>query len=381
MTGGTFFTGFGICDLALREEGVDMLWGVESESDIAEVCRKNTHHRVLVQDVLALNVKALEAVDFFHCSPPCTRYSQGNSKAGESRLDVDLARKITEYLEHHRPRLFTLENVPAYIHGEAFRSILSALLRLGYGFSHAVLNAADYGVPQTRKRLFLWAKKEGHAPLMIPATHIKSARGGLFDVSRPWVSWFSAVEDLVEGLEETYLAGWQLKKMGAVGGSGLLDGINSSRELTIRADDEPSFTVLSSHLRRPSSAPKILQVSSNQSSTGRVPMRGETRPSLTVTTTSQRFRIIGNGAWSRPVDQAPPSPTITANHNQGSLRVQRGVSVKQVSPRCLARWQAIPDSYLLPHENLPGSKRLACTGIGNAVPMKLMQAVAKQLLK
>jgi DNA (cytosine-5)-methyltransferase 1 len=92
--------------------------------------------------------------------PPCQGFSlSGNRDPKDPRnsLFVDFARFVT----HFRPRFFVMENVPALLSmrthaGERVFNIIEATFReVGYKVSSRLLNAADYGVPQVRERLFV----------------------------------------------------------------------------------------------------------------------------------------------------------------------------------------------------------------------------------
>jgi DNA (cytosine-5)-methyltransferase 1 len=106
---------------------------------------------------------------------------------------------------------------------------------MGYFWTYDHVNAADYGVPQTRRRLILRASR-GLLPHLPPPV--------------PWVGWYAAIEDLLPTLPESKLAPWQLARLpqelrGSVLVAGLLN--TDCTRLTARDGDEPSFTVTTSH--------------------------------------------------------------------------------------------------------------------------------------
>ena len=92
---------------------------------------------------------------------------------------------ITGYLDVLRllrPRAFLLENVPglAYdVHQEALNHILAAVREIGYVPEWRVLNAADYGVPQIRQRLFIVGLQAGSFQWPTPRTLRSPRRGSL----------------------------------------------------------------------------------------------------------------------------------------------------------------------------------------------------------
>jgi site-specific DNA-cytosine methylase len=70
-----------------------------------------------------------------------------------------------------------MENVPGLLNkakGEVFQRVLDAFSSLGYRLNHKVLNAADYGVPQIRKRLFILGSRDGLLLKFPEPTHSKT---------------------------------------------------------------------------------------------------------------------------------------------------------------------------------------------------------------
>ena len=202
MKFGSMFSGGGGADLGLMAAGLSPAWAVEYDERIAGVYTDNIGAHVVVGDVRGVDYAALARVDWLHASPVCTRASVANSGAGgkESDEDMSMAAAVVAALEAQAPAYFTLENVWQYRNFAAFRLILAALERGGYFYDYAHVNAADHGVPQTRKRLIL-----------------RAGRGLLSALPAPvaWVGWYAAVEDLLPGLPDSQLAPWQLARLPA----------------------------------------------------------------------------------------------------------------------------------------------------------------------
>lgn len=126
-------------------------------------------------------------------APPCQDHS--NAKAGKPRDDQHRAHPwvVTHWITalHGHVDNILIENVPEWVNwgpldddnrriddqkGDYFRTFVQALRGLGYAVDAQVLNAADYGDPTTRKRLFLIARKE-HRPVWPEPTHAAKANG------------------------------------------------------------------------------------------------------------------------------------------------------------------------------------------------------------
>ncbi|WP_414530266.1 DNA cytosine methyltransferase [Nodularia chucula] len=71
--------------------------------------------------------------------------------------DLSAAQAVAAAIQQLRPRVFTLENVPRYLSSQSFTIILNTLESLGYNVNYSLVNMADYGLPQARKRLVLVA--------------------------------------------------------------------------------------------------------------------------------------------------------------------------------------------------------------------------------
>lgn len=161
-------------------------------------------------------------VDYLHASPPCTRASVANANGGESELDMVLALAVVRAVREVGPRWVTVENVQQYEKFAAFTALVDGLKALGYHVDHRTYNAADYGVPQTRRRLYLRASLSPLPPPPAPTHHgPREEQDGQLDLfaapTRPWVGWYEAVAHLLPGCRETKLAPWQVKRLTAAG--------------------------------------------------------------------------------------------------------------------------------------------------------------------
>ncbi len=112
----------------------------------------------------AINMSASE-VDLVAAGPPCQSFSISKiPKGGRSPRDPrdGLLLHLVRFVKSIKPRLFLFENVPGLLSkGRVFTDLVKSFHRLGYLTNHAVLNAADYGVPQIRRRLFVIGTLDG----------------------------------------------------------------------------------------------------------------------------------------------------------------------------------------------------------------------------
>lgn len=155
------FAGFGGFSIALCEAGFDVI-EIELNPLIAEVNRANGGN-VITGDILNIDPADYTGYWLAQFSPPCTRISGANAKASEAEIDLMLARKICEFIKVARPRYFVLENVPQYQRSLSWLIIWYMLRECGYGIDAWNLNAADYGVPQSRRRMIVIARRDGRS--------------------------------------------------------------------------------------------------------------------------------------------------------------------------------------------------------------------------
>ena len=322
----TLFSGGGGADVGLMAAGLSPLWGVEYDTDIAAVYRQNIGDHVIVADVRSIDYAALPRVDWLHASPVCTNASVANPNGRESDTDIETAQAVVRAIEAQMPRVFTLENVWGYRDYAAFRLILNTLADGGYFYDFEHVNCADFGVPQTRRRLILRASRGLLPALPQPV---------------PWVGWYAAIEDLIPTLPESKLAPWQLARLPEELREALLiNSENAGQEWGgIKIATAPAMTIGTTSIPRAVLVPGILN--------------GE----------SERMTIRNGDA---------PSPTVTVC--QRDIRAAFPCRVVTMTIRCLARFQSVPDWY-----QLPKKRTLAAKIVGNMVPSLLMQRIAEQM--
>ena len=109
-------------------------------------------------DARAIDPDDLPQFDLLCGGFPCQAFSNAGRRKGFADARGTLFFEIARLAEAKRPRYLLLENVPGLLshdHGKTFAAILSALDDLGYHVEWTVLNSKHFGVPQSRKRVFL----------------------------------------------------------------------------------------------------------------------------------------------------------------------------------------------------------------------------------
>jgi DNA (cytosine-5)-methyltransferase 1 len=129
-------------------------------------------------------------VDGLIASPPCQDFSVAGSRRGIGGDRGALVSEVLRWAEALRPRWIACEQVPPVL--PIWADYARALAASGYSTWAGIINAADYGVPQTRKRAFLLARLDGIAAPPAP-THAKNPAPSLFGELAPWVTMAEAL--------------------------------------------------------------------------------------------------------------------------------------------------------------------------------------------
>lgn len=113
---------------------------------------------VFYADAREIEPEALPEFDLICAGFPCQPFSSAGRRAGFGDVRGTLFFEIARLAEAKRPKYLLLENVPGLLNhnrGQTFARILGTLSDLGYGIEWSVLNSKHFGVPQSRRRLFI----------------------------------------------------------------------------------------------------------------------------------------------------------------------------------------------------------------------------------
>jgi len=356
-TTASMFTGGGLFDIGAIAAGYEPIWGIEYDDKIAAVARLNGLP-VITQDVTKLmpsDFSNMKRPDHLHASPPCPNFSIAKTGAKETKNDVDMADAVCYAITVLQPDTFTLENVPAYIHSQSFKNIIQTLHDAGYFVDWQNLNAANFGVPQTRNRLWVRASKR----LMMP-----------YPAPFKWVGWYEAIEDLIPSLPDSEFAPWQIARLPKEYKDFL---IGQGARSTALESDQPAQTIMSNSNQ---SGVKALVLDGQTNDNGKsVTVRHGDEPIFTQSASGEkrpiRGFVVSSGNASRDVtvnDSESPHYTVTASMSKTPSCAYAGRVVK-MTVQALGRFQTVPDGY----------KGLTVKINGNGVPCKLATAVLETL--
>ncbi len=359
-TTASLFTGGGLFDIGARQAGYRPIWGIELDDKIAAVARLNGLN-VLTADVTIVNFADLEYPDHLHASPPCPNFSVAKAGAKETELDIALAESVCCALRTLRPNTFTLENVMAYRKSESFKRIAETLTKLGYFWDAANLNAADFGVPQTRRRLFVRASKNLLREYPAPVK---------------WVGWYEAIEDLIQTLPDSQFAPWQIERLPKEFKESFITRPAKygpeERGEGFYYSDAPAPTV-----KKQNTYMKAFIVDGQANENGKsMTLPQSHAPAFTITASQEKHPIrafimrLQNSEWSKPfIYESDPVQTIGSGHSSGKYSAYVPGRVVKMTIQALGRFQTVPDSYV----------GLTTKINGNGVPCKLAEVAMRTL--
>ncbi len=166
----SLYSGIGGLDLGARTAGLKVAVALDADEHVLAI-----HKRVFRAPSFQVQTEEADVHEIIRASgvprngsalliggPPCTAFSHAGfwieSKRNGTDLQVDRIKDYLRFVRQLQPRAFVMENVPGLLfrnHCAVLQRFESACVRMGYSVTHAILNSADFGVPQRRRRLFV----------------------------------------------------------------------------------------------------------------------------------------------------------------------------------------------------------------------------------
>lgn len=340
------FAGVGGMSLGFEQAGFNVVLANEYDKEIANAYRNNhAGTKMVVGDITALNLDETFGayagkIDVIIGGPPC----QGFSQKGQRKTIHDERNFLFKYyvkvVELVHPKYFVMENVPNLLTAENgyFRKEIAELFNgMGYNLTSGVLNAADYGVPQNRRRAVIIGKRDGDAPEL----PIKAEKR---------VTIWDAIGDLAylesgEGQEEQQYA----------------ENPISDYAKNLRGD----MKVLHNHVATKHSKIALERLALIPPNCGK-----EVLPDEHLT------KSIYSGTWSRMIKDDISVTITTRFDTPSSGRFTHPYLNRAITVREAARIQSFPDSFIF-----TGTKSSQMKQVGNAVPPRLANAIATVIKK
>lgn len=350
----SLFSGALGLDLGLERAGFEVRAAVECQRNAVATLERNRPGVVIAKRIEQvctaelLEHARLRAEEPFAISggPSCQAFSTAGQRGSFEDPRGTMFREFLRVVTEARPQFFVMENVRGVLSaavrhrplnrrgpgcspldaeeelGSAFRLIVKELRDTGYYVVFGVVNAADYGVPQTRERVVFLGSRDGR-DVRIPApTHSRDGEGGL-------PRW-RTLEDALTGL----------------------------------CDKQPTYTRLSPFKRK---------------YMARIPEGGNWRD---LPTRSQKVALGGayvswggRSGFFRRLAWDRPAPALTTRPDSKATMHCHPTETRPLSIREYARIQQFPDDW-----EFVGSVPQQYVQIGNAVPVGLGEALGRALI-
>lgn len=438
------FSGVGGWEVHDAELGIET-WGIENDN-AACATAVAAGFQVDRQDVTKVHLLPRHGFQLLKAGPPCQTFSAAGLGAGRKALDVVLAelhhlvsvfrgemavngartgwKRQTEWIRYAKfsdvrtglvlePLRFALvalllgepfegialEQVPAVL--PVWEAYAVVLRELGYSVATGILQAEQFGAPQTRKRAVLIARLHGEAALPTP-THSKyypHKPDRLDEGVKPWVSMVAVLSVTADSfLRSNYGTGGDPANRGersaeqpaaeqpAATVTSKIDrnkwqrrnsGPGAAR--TPRPVEQPSYTI---RAQGSGSHPSGVGATSQQTA-GQIP-RGEDQPAHTITGKGTAAWVLRNGNQAHSAKRDPETPAPTVHFSERSNKVEWMNSEEAANPAASGVRVTVEEAALL--QTFPagypwqGTKTQQYQQVGNAIPPLLAKAILQQVI-
>jgi DNA (cytosine-5)-methyltransferase 1 len=159
------FCGIGSFHIAAEDLDMRCVYACDNDQYVRKVYQ--AHFGVLPDgDIREVNVATVPDHDILCAGFPCQPFSRMGNKRGTNEERGRVMDYAVDILRSKRPRAYILENVRGLLNsnnGEDFKRLQNMILESGYSFQHKMLRCEDFGIPQTRHRVFMVGMRDGHS--------------------------------------------------------------------------------------------------------------------------------------------------------------------------------------------------------------------------
>ena len=245
----SLFSGAGGLDLGFIKAGHEIVWANDLYEDAVETYRNNIGNHIVCEDIFAVEPDNIPDCDIVIGGFPCQGFSVANTKRNVADERNKLYKQLLRVIEAKSPKFFLAENVKGIMslgQGQVLKMILKDFADAGYTVQAKVLNAADYGVPQLRQRVFIiGVRNDIDFNFNYPEpTHSVDGAGGL----KKWISVGSALKgfpnpDEPNNVPNHEYSKYKLRFNGYIGHR-MIDPKMPAPTVTARGDDKGGVVVL-----------------------------------------------------------------------------------------------------------------------------------------
>ena len=333
-----FFSGCGGTSAGLRDAGMEIAFGLDSDPDAAATFASNfPGARVFTRDVIGMRANSINKlvgtnrtapILFCGCAP-CQPFSQQNGSRRKKDARIPLLSHFGRFVKYHKPDFVLVENVPGLqkisIKEGPLPSFLELLKALGYSVTMDTIDCCDYGVPQKRKRFVLLASLWGK-PELPEKSHGPGSPNRTYSTVGEWISDLPplAAGEVCESVKNHRAANLSPKNLERIRAT----PINGGRQ------DWPASLRLKCHIDHD----------------GHTDVYGRLRSDMPASALTTRCISLSNGRFGHPTQA-------------------RAISVREA-----AKLQTFDDNF-----EFHGSLNSMARQIGNAVPVLLAKRLGESI--
>lgn len=340
------FAGCGGLSRGFMDAGYDIIVGVDNDQAALNTFAKNHNGAKALKADLSkqetydeiVKIAGNRPIDVIIAGPPC----QGFSLTGPRNFDDErnkLYLAVIEMVKQYKPKAFIIENVPGMAtlyEGQIKNEILKRFRKMGYNIDCKILCAADYGVPQMRKRLIFMGIRKDLGKPKFPEAQFTPDK---YRTCRDAVSDLPSLVDSLGEEESEYTQ----------------EPLTEYQKIM-----RGNCKVLHNHLG-------TNHTQMVKDTIALVPEGGNYKDLPEGWGESRKFHM----AWTRLNGNAPARTVDTGHRNLFHYEYNRVPTVRES-----ARMQSFPDDFIF-----TGTKTQQCRQVGNAVPPLLGKALGEAINK
>ena len=319
----SLFSGCGGLDLGFSNASFKIVFANDNDKVVWETFEKNHKMKIDMRSITDIKSNEIPDVEGIIGGPPCQSWSLAGAMRGAKDKRGQLFYEYVRILKDKQPLFFVAENVPGIVsktHKPEFEKLINELEKANYNVNYNILDARNYGVPQERKRVIIvgYNKKLGKE-----FNFAKIPK----NCSEKWITLKQAIGDLptAKSAAEKNKSNGKLELLNHEYMNGSFSTIYMSRNRK-KNWTEQSFTIQAGGRHAP------------------------LHPS------SSNMKKVEKDKWKF----------------EGENTKYRRLSVREC-----ARIQTFPDDFRFYYNNVSDGYKM----IGNAVPVKLAEAIANQIKK
>lgn len=331
------FCGIGGLTHGFKNVGFNVLAGYDIDDTCRYAFEYNNDTQFIKKDIRQLEAKDLKhqysknAVKILVGCAPCQPFSNYSHKTKNNNEKWQLLNEFARLVNELKPDIVSMENVPGlpkFGKGKAFKDFEKVLINNSYKINHQIVNCPVYGIPQNRRRFVLLASKFGEIELL-PETHTSAN--------------FNTVEDTIKNLEP--LKHGEQSKIDPIHRANKL----SDKNLKRIKQSKPGGTWRDWD--------KDLLLDCHKKDSGKT-----------------YVSVYGRMQWNKPAPTMTTHCVGIGNGRFGHPEQDRAISLREA-----ALFQTFPINYQFVKKGDRFNVRTLSTHIGNAVPPRLGEVIAKSI--